>query len=123
MFTDSDNFGVTFPIDLDVKVKSVLGNIFNFSIHFIAEDSLEKLFLVELVGYIWLDKDADYKRIKSVAFVTNFKTFFPFSSFVMKIVSVLINYLIKTFFQMKATLLGATFLIDFMYFEKQNNGG
>lgn len=41
----------------------------------------------------------------------------------MKIVSVLINYLIKTFFQMKATLLGATFLIDFMYFEKQNNGG
>ena len=123
MFTDSDNFGVTFPIDLDVKVKSVLGNIFNFSIHFIAEDSLEKLFLVELVGYIWLDKDADYKRIKSVAFVTNFKTFFPFSSSVMKIVSVLINYLIKTFFQMKATLLGATFLIDFMYFEKQNNGG
>ena len=128
MFTDSDNFGVTFPIDLDVKVKSVLGNIFNFSIHFIAdhfieEDSLEKLFLVELVGYIWLDKDADYKRIKSVALVTNFKTFFPFSSSVMKIVSVLINYLIKTFFQMKATLLGATFLIDFMYFEKQNNGG
>ena len=54
MFTDSDNFGVTFPIDLDVKVKSVLGNIFNFSIHFIAdhfieEDSLEKLFLVEIV--------------------------------------------------------------------------
>ena len=54
MFTDSDNFGVTFPIDLDVKVKSVLGNIYNFRIHFIAdhiieEDSLEKLFLVEIV--------------------------------------------------------------------------
>ena len=51
MFTDSDNFGVTFPIDLDVKVTSVLGNIFNFSIHFITihfirKDSLEKLFLV-----------------------------------------------------------------------------
>ena len=42
MFTDSDNFGVTFPIDLDVKVTSVLGNIFNF----IRKDSLEKLFLV-----------------------------------------------------------------------------
>ena len=54
MFTDSDNFGVTFPIDLDVKVKSVLDNIYNFRIHFIAdhiieEDSLEKLFLVEIV--------------------------------------------------------------------------
>ena len=44
MFTDSDNFGVTFPIDLDVKVTSVLGNIFNF----IRKDSLEKLFLVDI---------------------------------------------------------------------------
>lgn len=25
--------------------------------------------------------------------------------------------------KMKATLLGATFLIDFMYFERSNNGG
>ena len=53
MFTDSDNFGVTFPIDLDVKVTSVLDNIFNFSIHFITihfirKDSLEKLFLADI---------------------------------------------------------------------------
>ena len=56
MFTDSDNFGVNFPIDLDVKV--------------------------------WYQLTYN-----------------------------MIDYL----FQVKATLLGATFLIDFMYFEKQSN--
>ena len=60
MFTDADNFGINFPMDLDVKVRSIA------------------LLLARYPVIIIL---------------------FP---------------------QMKATLLGALFLVDFMYFEKQN---
>ena len=59
MFTDADNFGINFPMDLDVKVRSSVKHC--------------KLYLIMNVH--------------------------P---------------------QMKATLLGALFLVDFMYFEKQN---
>ena len=58
MFTDADNFGINFPMDLDVKVR-------------------EHCFAA-------------------------------------------LPVIIIQFSQMKATLLGALFLVDFMYFEKQN---
>ena len=60
MFTDADNFGINFPLDLDVKV----------------------CVKIHLTTYLVYEKDE---------------------------------------FQVKATLLGALFLIDFMYFEHSNN--
>ena len=60
MFTDADNFGINFPMDLDVKVRE----------HCCAARKYPEIIIL--------------------------------------------------FLQMKATLLGALFLVDFMYFEKQN---
>ncbi|KAF4519485.1 hypothetical protein B566_EDAN010094 [Ephemera danica] len=92
-FTDSDYFGINFPMDLDVKMKAVL---------------LGALFLIVTTA----DGKTEIGKI-SKQWTGLLREAFTDSDYFG------INFPMDLDVKMKAVLLGALFLIDYMYFEKK----